>query len=187
MSPSLMSTSRRSTLSRVNVLPTNSKRRKVNCFPSSIVTVKSTMPSFGFAGLSLKVGTGSAVYSINLSFHDRDRNAQSFVNRRQKRQRQDRETGATRTDSLDTRLAVSRLEIALRAHVVVDGAQVIFELLAVQNVGTLEARDEPGLFDVLHRAAQLAVTENLVAFELNLDDTNAVAFFNVKRDREGRR
>jgi hypothetical protein len=41
MSPSLISTSRRSTLSRVNVLPVNSSRRNVNCLPSSIVIRKS--------------------------------------------------------------------------------------------------------------------------------------------------
>ena len=162
MSPSLMSTSRRSTLSRVNVLPTNSRRRSVNCFPSSIVTVKSTMPSFGFCGIvfegrdrfggvfdesllpvkllevfkealaylfavgdvafvetdycsDLVLGEDRVAFdfelteTINLSFHDRNGDAQSFIDRGQKRQRQDRETGAARAHTLDARLAVARL------------------------------------------------------------------------------
>src|SRR6185295_5989969 len=89
--------------------------------------------------------------TINLSFHDRDCYAQSFIYRGQKRQRQNRETRATRANTLHARLAVARLSISLRTHVVVDGSQIVFEFLAVKNVRTFEASDQTGFFDVLHR------------------------------------
>src|SRR6185369_8952214 len=75
---------------------------------------------------------------VNFSFNDGNRHAQTFVNRRKERQRQNRKTRASWSDALDARFAVSRLQVTLRAHVVVDQPQVILELLAIENVLAFE-------------------------------------------------
>src|SRR6185436_5466474 len=89
-------------------------------------------------------------------------------------------------DTFDAWLTVTRLKITFRAHVVVDQTQVNVQLLAIENVRALEARDQAGFFHVLHRTAQLAVAEDLVSFKLNVDDANTVAFVDVERDGQRR-
>ena len=64
--------------------------------------------------------------------------------------------------------------------------QVVLELLAIENVLALEARDQARFFDILHLAAKLAVAENCVAFKLNLDHANAVAFVDHESDRQSK-
>ena len=73
-----------------------------------------------------------------------------------------------------------RLQIALRAHVVVDIVQVCFEFLAIENVLTAKARDQSGFLHVFHRVAQFAIAEDLVAFKLHFDDAHALPFVNHK-------
>ena len=120
--------------------------------------------------------------AINLPFNDWNRHAQSFVDRRQKRQRQNGESGTTRTHTLDTRLAVACLQIALRAHVVLDQVQVDVQFLAIEYVSAFETSDQACLFDVLHCAAQLTITENRVAFKFNVNNANSLALVNRKSD-----
>ena len=68
------------------------------------------------------------------------------------------------------------LQIALRLHVVVYLVQIVFQLLAIQNVLFLKARDQSGFFDMLHMIAQFAALEDLAAFKLNLSHAHARAF-----------
>ena len=72
-------------------------------------------------------------------------------------------------------------EGSLAAHVVRHVAlRSGFELFGVEDVLTLEARDEAGLLDVLHRAAQLAVREVLVAGELDVPTRTRSFLFTTK-------
>ena len=80
---------------------------------------------------------------------------------------------------------MSRLKIALRAHVVINVSQIVIELLPVEDVLAFEATDQTGFFDKLHRATKFAVAEDAVAFKLNFDDTNALSFIDDESQRRG--
>ena len=54
------------------------------------------------------------------------------------------------------------LQVALRAHVVVDLVKVKVQLLSIENVLALKAGYQPGLLHQFHLAAQLLVAEDLV-------------------------
>src|SRR5215207_4706497 len=124
--------------------------------------------------------------AVELALRDGDGDAQALVRGRDDRERQDGEARPLRPQPLDPRLARARYEVALRAHVIDDVlAQVVVELLQVQNVLPAEARHEAGLLDELHRAAQLAVGEVLVALELDVHDADAVALVHVEGERDG--
>src|ERR1044072_1731177 len=113
------------------------------------------------------------------------RDAQRVVRRGQKREWQHGETGASPAESFNAGLAVTRLEITLRTHVVIDPVQVIVEFLAMQNVLLADAREQPGLFDVLHLTAQGAALENLASFKANLGDAHTFAFIDPEDDGHG--
>src|SRR5262249_34139536 len=125
--------------------------------------------------------------AIKLALGDRYGDAQRFVSRRNKRNRQNGKTCTMPTEAFAGRLPVPRLQIAFRSHVVVDQVQVVVEFLAVQNVQLLDAREKARLFHVLHLTAQRAALEHL-AIKTNLANANAVAFLDVKcyRARGGR-
>src|SRR5687768_13898151 len=72
------------------------------------------------------------------------------------------------------------LQITLGAHVVIHIAQIGLKLLAMQYVLSLESGNETGLFYILHRATKCSITKNGVAFELNLDHTDALTFIDNK-------
>src|SRR6476661_1766473 len=84
--------------------------------------------------------------------------------------------------AFNARLAVTRLQIAFRSHVVVDQVQVIVELLAVQHIQILDAREQTSLFYVLHLTTQRATLKYL-ALKLNFTDAYAVAFFDIESYR----
>src|SRR5262249_36792256 len=71
---------------------------------------------------------------VNLAFDNRHSHAQTFVNRRQERQRQNPKTGPARSDTLNARLTVSCLQITFRTHVVINQTQVDVEFLAIEDV-----------------------------------------------------
>ena len=81
---------------------------------------------------------------------------------------------------------MSRLKITLRAHVVVDIAQIEVELFAIKYVLALKASNQARLFYILHCAAKFAVAEDRVAFKLDFDDANAVSFVDYESERRGR-
>ena len=83
---------------------------------------------------------------------------------------------------------MTRLKVTLRPHVVVDLVQIKLQLFAIEDILSLEAADQPGFFYILHLAAKFAITEDLIAFELNLNHAHALAFVNQesKRCRGGR-
>src|SRR6185436_4205704 len=120
--------------------------------------------------------------AIQLAVDDRNSNFQRVVHRRNERQWQDWKTGAFLAEALDTRLTVTRLKVTLRLHVVVDEVQVVIELLAIEDVKLLKARDQSRLFDILHLATQVAAFENLTAFEANLGHAHTLALVDDKID-----
>src|SRR4029078_10174495 len=86
--------------------------------------------------------------SVDLAFNDRNRHTQTFINRRQKRQRQNRETSAATSDTFNARLAGSCLQITFRTHVVGNQTQVDVEFLAIEDVCALETSDQTRFFHV---------------------------------------
>ena len=120
--------------------------------------------------------------TIKLSVDDRDGDLQGVINRGNKRQRQNWKTGAALSQILDLGFAVTRLQIALRPHVVVDAVQIGIQLFAIKNVLILKARDQSRLFDILHLIAKRAALENLAAFELDLSHAHSRAFGHLKSD-----
>ena len=77
---------------------------------------------------------------------------------------------------------MTRRQVALGLHVVVDLVQVEVQLFPVQNVLFAKARNQPGFLNVLHLFAQLTILENLATFEANLGDAHARAFVDLKSD-----
>ena len=108
-----------------------------------------------------------------LAFVDRHRDAQHVIRRRKERQRQNGKARAAPAEAFDARLAMSRLQITLRPHVVINQMQVVVELLAMQNVLLFNSREQAGFLDVLHLAAKLAALENLAALKFNLSHAHA--------------
>ena len=78
---------------------------------------------------------------------------------------------------------MTRLQITLRTHVVVNLMQIVFELLPVENVLLAKTSNQSRFLDVFHVGAQCAALENSAAFELNLSDADAGAFVDDERNR----
>src|SRR5581483_2276280 len=98
----------------------------------------------------------------------------------------DREAAAHRARALDLRLTDDRLEVALVAEEEAQlPLQVGFEFILEVDVLGGEAREQPGLLDVFHRVAQLALRESGLARKDDLLDADALAFTDVVNQRDG--
>ncbi len=76
------------------------------------------------------------------------------------------------------------LQIALGLHVVIHLVEIVIQFLAIEDVLFLEARNQPGFFDIFHLIAQLTALEDLAAFKLNFGHTNASSFGYLKGNRD---